>query len=122
MFIQPRQMIRELGISGKCTILDIGAGSGYCLLEACKVAGIHSNYIAIDRNKELLKRLKDTAIIGGYIINTLVQDLENPIIIHNYIADYIILTNTLHLIENKKQLISECRRLLAPKGLLLFVD
>ena len=122
MFIQPRQMIKELGIYPKCTVIDIGVGNGYYLSEAFKLGGTNSKYIAIDNNKELLKRIKDSGIIGGYIVNTLLQNIEDEIILSNYIADYIILANVLHLINNKDQLIRECYRLLAPRGRLLFVD
>lgn len=122
MFIQPQQMLKQLGISNRSTVLDIGCGSGYYILEACKICGVHSKYIAIDKNKDLLKRVKDSAIIGGYIIDTLVQDIEKKIILPDYVADYIILSNVLHLIDNKDDLAKECYRLLTPKGKLLFVD
>jgi ubiquinone/menaquinone biosynthesis C-methylase UbiE len=52
----------------------------------------------------------------------MVADLDKRLILSDYSADYIILANTLFMLENKSNLIKECSRILTPDGYLLFVE
>ena len=124
-FLSPRQMIDELNIKKGSSIIDFGSGSGAYIYEACRVNKINNHngkILAVDIDKIKLDLIRDTAKVGGFIVETMVANLENKLILPDYSADYIILANTLHSIENKDLLISECSRILAPNGYLLFVE
>lgn len=122
MFLSPRQMVDAMNIKPGSTLLDLGAGSGAYVYEACRVLGSSGKVIAVDIDQEKLKLVKDTAKVGGFIIDTLFADLDNKLVLPDFSVDYIILANTLFMIENKQGLINECARVLAPAGQLLFVE
>ena len=121
-FLSPRVMVDNLNIKPGSNIIDLGAGSGAYVYEAIRVNGKSGQVIAIDIDKEKLKMVKDTCFYGGYVIDTLLADLDKPLILPDYTADYIILANTLHLCDNKESLLKECNRILAPNGYMLFVE
>jgi ubiquinone/menaquinone biosynthesis C-methylase UbiE len=124
-FLSPRQMIDELNIKPGSTIVDLGSGSGAYVYEACRANKINTHngkIIAVDIDKDKLDMIRDTARVGGFIVEQLMCDLEDKLIIPDYSADYIILANTLHMIENRESLMRECSRILAPKGYMLFVE
>lgn len=121
-FLSPRQMVDILDITPGSTVVDLGSGSGAYVYEVCKVNGPHGRVIAVDIDKDKLEMVVSAAKIGGYKIDTLLADLDKKIILPDYVADYIILANTLHLIEKKIELLRECSRMLSPTGYMLLVD
>lgn len=124
-FLSPKQMIDELNIKPGSSIVDLGSGSGAYIYEACRVnkMGSHNGKIlAIDIDKNRLDLVRDTARVGGFVVETMVADLDKKLILSDYSADYIILANTLFMLENKEDLIKECYRVLSPTGYMLFVE
>ena len=121
-FLSPRQMIDSMDLKPGSTLIDVGSGSGAYVYEACQVLGPSGKVIAIDIDQDKLKMVKDTAQVGGFMIDTLVADLENKIVLGDYSADYVLLANTIHMIENKSGLLNECARILAPRGQMLLVE
>jgi ubiquinone/menaquinone biosynthesis C-methylase UbiE len=124
-FLSPKHLIENLNIKEGSSILDLGAGSGSYVYEICRLN--HSKrhdgkVVAVDISKDSLDRVKDSAAIIGYPIDTLVADLEEVLILPDYSFDYIIMANTLHAIKNKQRLMSECKRVLAPNGYMLLVE
>jgi ubiquinone/menaquinone biosynthesis C-methylase UbiE len=106
------------------TVVDIGSGSGAYVYEVCRVNGPNGKVIAIDIDESKLQLIKDTAKIGGYIVDTLICDIEKGIMLPDYSADYIIFGNTLHQIEKQSRsiVLNEISRILSPRGFMLFVD
>jgi ubiquinone/menaquinone biosynthesis C-methylase UbiE len=124
-FLSPKQMIDELNIKPGSSIIDLGAGSGAYIYEACRVNKINNHngkILAIDIDKNKLDLVRDTARVGGFTVETMVADLDKKLILSDYSADYVILANTLFMIENKVELIKECYRILSPTGYMLFVE
>ncbi len=124
-FLSPKHLVENLNIKEGSSILDLGAGSGSYIYEICKqnYSNRHDGKIvAVDINKESLDRIKDSASIIGYHVDTLVANLEDTLILPDYSFDYIIMANTLHAIKNKERLMSECKRVLAPNGYMLLVE
>jgi arsenite methyltransferase len=115
-------MVDSLDITPGSTIVDLGAGSGAYVYEACRVNGPHGRVIAVDIDKEKLEMVTSAAKIGGYKVDTLIADLDKKIILPDYVADYVVLANTLHMIDNKVQILKECARILSPNGYMLLVD
>ena len=124
-FLSPKQMVDELNIKPGSVVVDFGSGSGAYIYEACRANKINTHngkIIAVDIDKRKLDLIRDTAKVGGFQVETMVADLEKSIILPDYFADYIILANTLYVLENKKQLVLECSRILSPAGYILFVE
>lgn len=123
-FLSPKQMIDQLFIKKHSTIVDIGAGSGAYVYEACRVNGKAGKIIAVDIDEDKLRLVKDTAKVGGYDIDTLLTDIESKIVLPDYIADYIIFANTLHQIDfdKREKVMLDISRILAPMGEMLFVE
>lgn len=124
-FLSPKQMVDELNIKPGSSIVDLGPGSGAYVYEACRVNKIgdyNGKILAVDIDKNRLDLVRDTALVGGFIVETMIADLDKKLILPDYSADYIILANTLFMLENKKDLISECSRILSPTGYMLFVE
>lgn len=115
-------MVDLLDITPGSTVVDLGSGSGAYVYEVCKVNGPHGRVIAVDIDRDKLQMVDSAAKIGGYKIDTLLADLDKSIILPDYFADYIILANTLHLVDNKLGLLRECARMLSPTGYMLLVD
>jgi ubiquinone/menaquinone biosynthesis C-methylase UbiE len=124
-FLSPKQMIDELNIKPGSSVVDLGSGSGAYVYEACRVNKTNSHngkILAVDIDKDRLDLVRDTARVGGFMVETMVADLDKRLILSDYSADYIILANTLFMLENKSNLIKECSRILTPDGYLLFVE
>ena len=123
-FLSPRQMIDNLNIIKHSTVIDIGAGSGAYVYEACRVNGEGGKIIAVDIDEEKLKLVRDTAKMGGYNVEILLADIEKGIIMPEYSADYVVFANTLHQIEVSKrvEVMKDIARILVPRGAMLLVE
>lgn len=124
-FLSPKQMIDELNIKPGSSIIDLGSGSGAYIYEACRVNKISSHngkVLAVDIDKSRLDLVRDTARVGGFVVETMVADLDKKLILADYSADYVILANTLFMLDNKEDIIKECYRILSPTGYFLFVE
>jgi ubiquinone/menaquinone biosynthesis C-methylase UbiE len=80
---------------------------------------------AVDVQKELLSKLQSDAHNQGiHNINIVWGDLDEPkgSTLQDGMIDRIVIANVLFQVENKDALIEEARRILKPKGKLLFVE
>ncbi|MCI0565719.1 methyltransferase domain-containing protein [bacterium] len=126
MFVNPSQVIADLGLAGTEHVADFGAGSGAFALSAAKVLQQGDGRVyAVDIQKDLLLRLINMAKI---------QKLSNVEIIHGDIEhvggtklgaesmDAVIISNTLFQIENKKEAATEAFRVLKKGGRALVIE
>ena len=123
-FLSPKQIVDEMYIKKHSTVIDIGAGSGAYIFEVCRVVGHGGKIVAVDIDAEKLKMVQSTAKTGGYVVDTMLANIESGIVLPDYSADYVIFANTLHQIDSHKReyVISEACRILAPRGYMLFVE
>jgi ubiquinone/menaquinone biosynthesis C-methylase UbiE len=103
-------------------ILDMGSGSGSFTFPILHRTGKQNNVIAVDIDPEMLRKVKDHAIIGGYGLETVLADIENSLVFKDNYADYVFLTNVLHQLENKYKIISEIYRVLKRGGEFVLID
>lgn len=122
MFLKPRDLIKTLNIKYNDTCIDLGSGSGAFAFELMREIKEEGRVLCIDNNMDLLNSIKNSALIEGKTIDTLLADLNNYIILPDNIGDIVVLANVFNHIQNKDILISEAYRLLSPSGSLLFVD
>ena len=114
------KLLDKLPIKKNLTILDVGPGTGFPLLEIAQRLGLSSIVFGIDPWTLALHRLeqkikiiglKNVILVEGTIEKTPFQD--------NYF-DVIISNNGLNNVENLNTAISECFRILKPGGRLQF--
>lgn len=124
-FTNPRTHIDALGLNPGNVVVDFGAGSGSFALVAAEVVTPRGTVYAVDLNKDLLTRLKKDAqdahlsnidIVWGDI------EVQNGVKLNSHIADAILLCNTLFMVEDKKGLLAEIKRVLKPEGKVLVVE
>ena len=63
MFTDPQKNIKELGLTPGMHIADLGAGSGFYVLEAAKRVGDKGRVYAVDVQKDILQKIKNRAFI-----------------------------------------------------------
>jgi ubiquinone/menaquinone biosynthesis C-methylase UbiE len=122
MFLSPSHLIEKLNITKGSTVVDFGAGSGAYIYPSLRAASETGKVIAVDIDGEMLKTVESTSRVAGHTLHILRANLEDKIILPDYTADYIICANVLHQIENKDLFVKEMRRILSPRGALLFVE
>ena len=125
MFSDPKNNIKQLGLKEGDRVADFGSGSGHYVIAASEFVGGDGRVYAIDIQNALLQKIKNLATKENrYNIDTLWGDIEQlggTKLADNSI-DSAILANTFFQVENKHNTIAEVRRVLKPKGKLMFVD
>lgn len=127
MFSDPQKNIAELGIMDGMRVVDLGAGSGFYVIEAAKKVGPRGRVYAVDVQQDLLDKLKNSASLAGlHNIEVVWGNIEKigGTKLREGIADRIILSNTLFQIESadRENLALEAKRLMKQGGKLLVVD
>lgn len=127
MFSDPLKNISELGITDGMRVVDLGAGSGFYVLEAAKKVGPRGMVYAVDVQQDLLTKIKNSAgMIGLHNVEVVWGNIEKigGTKLREAIADRVILSNTLFQIavEDRDNLALEIKRLLKSGGKLLVVD
>ena len=123
-FSDPIKIIEQITFSDDAHIADFGCGSGaYSLAIAKKL--IMGKIFAIDVRKDMVERLGNIAkskkieklhVVWGDI------DEENGSRLRENSIDFVLLTNTLFQVEDKKMVMQEASRILKSGGRLLIID
>lgn len=127
MFSDPGKNISLLDIRDGMRVVDIGAGSGFYSIEVGKRVGGQGRVYAVDVQRDLLDKLKNTAQLAGVNNIEIVWGNAEKIggtKLREGVADRIILSNTLFQIEEKDRgnLALELKRLMKPGAKLLVID
>lgn len=127
MFSDPQKNIALLDIQDGMKVVDIGAGTGFYSIEAAKKVGSRGMVYAVDVQKDLLDRLKNSAgLVGLHNIETVWGNAEKigGTKLREGIADRVILSNVLFQIEesDRDNLVLELKRLLKAGGKLMVID
>jgi len=125
MFSDPIKNIAHLGIEHGMSVADIGAGSGYYTIEVAKKVGSGGRVYAVDVQRDILDRLKNTgATIGLHNIEVVWANAEKigGTKLREACADRVIVSNVLFQIEKPEDFVLEMRRILKPHGKLMVID
>ena len=127
MFVQPSDVVTSLQIPSGAIVADFGCGSGaYTLASARALAGTGRVY-GVDVQKDLLVRLKSTAVSEGLgNVDVVWGDCEKlgGTTLRDQSADIVIVANALFQAPDKMTLLKEAKRVLRAggKGKLLLID
>ncbi len=125
MFSNPKENIRQFGLSDGMIVADLGTGSGFYAIEAGKAVAPTGKVYAVDVQRDLLERLRSEAnrahVRDIEIIHGDIEKLGGSKIREAYV-DRVIAANVLFMIDDKRNFINEIKRILKPRGRLLLVD
>ncbi len=127
MFSDPVKNIAQFDIQDGMKVVDIGAGSGFYAIEAGKKAGVRGMVYAVDVQRELLDKLKNSAsLVGIRNIETVWGNAEKigGTKLREAISDRTILSNVLFQIEalDRDNLVLELKRITRSGGRLMVID
>ncbi len=125
MFSDPEKIVDQCGIQPGMEIADFGAGSGHFSISASKHLMSTGRVYAIDIQKDLLTKLKNSAAKNGaYNIEVIWGDIdkENGTKLRSSSIDLIFFNNILFQLESKDACIKEIKRILKPAGRVCVVD
>jgi|ERR1035437_3186418 ubiquinone/menaquinone biosynthesis C-methylase UbiE len=127
MFSDPVKNIAQFDVQIGMSVVDIGAGSGFYTIEAAKKVGAPGRVYAVDVQRDLLDKIKNSAgLIGLHNIEAVWGNAEKigGTKLRESIADRVILSNTLFQIElqDRDNLALELKRILKPGGKLMVID
>ncbi|HSE35568.1 MAG TPA: methyltransferase domain-containing protein [Candidatus Paceibacterota bacterium] len=125
MFSEPENNIAQLGLREGEIVADFGAGAGAYSIAAAKALRGTGRVYAIEVQKDLLSRLRNTAKeerLGN--IEYLWGNLEKMggTKLRDGSCDVVIVSNVLFQTPDKKAVINEAKRILHHGGRLLVVD
>ena len=125
MFSNPKNNIKQFGLSEGMLVADFGSGSGHYTIEASRIVGEHGRIYAIDIQQALIRKVKNLAAAEHMDnIDVLWGDIEQigGTKLGDESVDAVIIANDLFQVEKRNNVIAEARRILKSKGKVLIVD
>lgn len=125
MFLNPENLVGQLGILPGMVIADIGSGIGYFSLPLARHVGATGQVYAVDIHENILKRLHNDARQQGIEnITTLKADADQVrgIPLRDETVDMVVIVNTLFQSGNHVSMIEESLRVLKSTGMLVIVE
>lgn len=125
-FMNPMQILKDIGVAEGMKIADLGCGSGYFSIPAAKIVKEKGKIFSVDVLESALESIKTKANIEDLreIIKPLRGNLEvsGGSKIEGEIADFAILKNVLFQSKKQKEILSEAFRVLKNGGKLLLIE
>ena len=124
-FAQPSRNVDKFGVQPTMKVADFGAGSGAYTMELAKAVGAGGRVYAVDVQKDLLRRIKNSAELMGFKnVDVLWSDVEilGSTKIADKIIDLVLISNLLFQLSDKSKPLTEARRILKQNGKLVVID
>ncbi len=124
-FVNPAEIVHLFDLKEGSKFADFGAGTGAYVLAAAPLVGQNGQIYAIDIQKDLLLKLKQTVADAGYEnVKFLWCDFENvgATCLPDNSLEIILISNTLFQLENKSGAFKEVHRVLKNTGKLYVID
>lgn len=124
-FLNPNQILEEVGISKGSVVVDFGAGSGHYTFTSARIVGADGKVYALEVQKELVEKLKTEAEKMHYInvspIWCNVEKVHGTKLSDN-MADLAIVSNVFFQIEDRQNFVKEIWRIVKNSGRVLLID
>ena len=124
-FANPEGNVAQLGKIEGFSVADFGAGVGAYTVAAAQKVGDNGRVYAVEVQKDLLSKIKNTAMSMELTnVEVLWGDVERlgATKLADNSMDVVIAANVLFQIEDREGFVTEVKRVLKPKGKILFVD
>jgi ubiquinone/menaquinone biosynthesis C-methylase UbiE len=125
MFSDPEKNITQFGLQHGMSVADLGSGTGFYALAAAKVVGGNGKVYAVEVQKDLLEKLKNSANLAHLTnIEVIWGDIENigGTRLRDNCVDRVIASNVVFQLEHKDNFCLEVKRILKPGGKVLVID
>src|SRR3989344_5858132 len=124
MFSDPLKNLKAFGIREIDIVADLGAGTGFYSILAAQIANrgkVYAVEISKDFLHTIINKIKEAKLKN---IEALWGDVEKlgGTKIAGAVVDKVIASNILFQVEDKEKFIEEIKRILKPKGEVLFID
>lgn len=124
MFTDPLKNIKTLGIRETDIVADLGAGTGFYSILAAKIADqgkVYAIEVSRDFVQIILNKIKEAKLSNIECLWGNVEKIGGTKI-RDEIVDKVIASNVFFQIEEREDFIKEIKRILKPKGEVLFID
>ena len=124
MFSDPIKNLKAFGLHEGNIVADLGAGTGYYSIAAGEIVSRGKVY-AVEIQKDFLTKIKNKiAEARLHNVETIWGNVEKlgGTKIGDNAVDAVIASNILFQVEDKESFILEIKRILKPKGRVLFID
>lgn len=124
MFTDPVKNLRALGLQENNIVADLGAGTGFYSIEAGRMVPKGKVY-AVEVVKDYLMTVKNKAKEAHLNnVECLWGDIEKigGTKIKDGVVDAVIASNVFFQVEHKDNFLKEIKRILKPRGQVLFID
>lgn len=123
-FLNPSEIVAQMGLMQGQTVADLGCGNGFYVLPAAQMVGGSGTVYAFDVMEAKLAATVSIANQFGYRnVRVHQTDLAKPLLdIPSLSCDAVIIGNILHEINNKEQLLKNAYRLLKQNGKIMVVE
>jgi FkbM family methyltransferase len=120
--LPPGKTLISLGLKNGDMVADIGCGIGYFSIPAAKIVGAYGQVFALDISDEMIKEVEKKIQKNNIPnIKTVITD-ENKLNIENSDITFAFISNVLHEIEDKENLLAEIKSILVDKGRIAIVE
>ncbi|MTI69624.1 MAG: class I SAM-dependent methyltransferase [Firmicutes bacterium] len=118
----PKETLKKLYLKKGEDVLDIGCGIGYFTMAASEIIGDNGKVYATDVSRDMLKELEirlhkkrkdNVKVIKGFEYDT---DIEETLV------DFILISNVLHEVEDKKEFLNNYLKKLKNGGKLAIIE
>jgi len=119
-FLNPENIIEELDLSKRMIVADFGCGSGgWTIPVARKVRWV----FALDIQEEALSALRSKMRAERiFNIDALLANVEEKTTLLSESCDFVLMTNLLFQVDDKKKVLEEGKRVLKKGGKILIID
>lgn len=123
-FINPTNVVAQMGLKPGQTVADLGCGGGFFVLAAAKMVGNSGTVYGVDVQEAKLTATQSAAAQQGFTnVQIIKADLDKAISdIQETSCDAVIMASILHEVGNRENLLKNAYRILKTGGLLLAVE
>ncbi len=110
------EFLKEIGIKKNDVVLDFGCGEGHYTIPLAKVVGKNGRVYALDKDGQVLKRLKQ--IVGEEKLENIeIIQTETKIPLEDDFLDAVLCYDVIHYEKDRKKIYKEVYRVLRKGGL-----
>lgn len=125
MFVDPRKIVEQFGLTPGMRVADFGCGPGFYTLACARLVGEKGRVYAIDIQEDLLKQLKTEAqrehIENIEIIRGDLEEAGGSTLKEGSVG-VVILANTLFQLDEPQKCVDEALRVIEKGGKIFVID